>query len=149
MEENKVIHKCYHCGTEYEGNFCPECGAKWLELTFCPECGADYNGTSRFCTHCGYSFYGDKPFMAPYAPDNEEIKQKVQAANKKANEASANEHAGRPNFAYTEKFISVAMDYSDRKINLKKALELTKMKRSAFYYHLRRLKQFGVIDKAE
>ena len=32
--------KCVNCGTEYEGKFCPECGAKVAAgAKFCPECG--------------------------------------------------------------------------------------------------------------
>ncbi len=41
--------KCAKCGTEYEGNFCPNCGAK--KGLVCTKCGAEYEGD--FCTNCG------------------------------------------------------------------------------------------------
>jgi hypothetical protein len=40
---------CRKCGTEYDGNFCPNCGAK--KEMICPKCGAEYLGD--FCTNCG------------------------------------------------------------------------------------------------
>lgn len=46
---------CSNCGKEYEGNFCPACGAPAqpaapIELK-CPACGASVEG--KFCTCCG------------------------------------------------------------------------------------------------
>ena len=41
--------KCRNCETEFEGNFCPTCGAK-KEMK-CKKCGAEYVGD--FCTNCG------------------------------------------------------------------------------------------------
>lgn len=40
---------CKKCRTEYNGNFCPNCGTK-KEL-ICVKCGAEYVGD--FCTNCG------------------------------------------------------------------------------------------------
>ena len=51
-----MIHKCFKCGTEFEGNFCPECGEKYQEEKICPKCGAKQEGSARFCGSCGYSF---------------------------------------------------------------------------------------------
>ncbi|MBQ7340502.1 MAG: leucine-rich repeat protein [Clostridia bacterium] len=51
------MHKC-SCGTEFEGKFCPECGAKWEEDKVCPKCGAKSTGSSRFCNECGHPFVG-------------------------------------------------------------------------------------------
>lgn len=50
------MHKCYKCGKEFEGKFCPDCGAEWYEEKICPKCGAKLDGASRFCNECGYSF---------------------------------------------------------------------------------------------
>lgn len=50
------MHKCPNCGQEYEGKFCPNCGAQWQEEKTCPECGAKLLGSVRFCNECGYSF---------------------------------------------------------------------------------------------
>lgn len=50
------MHKCFKCGTEFEGKFCPECGTQWLETKNCPQCGAALAGSAKFCNNCGYSF---------------------------------------------------------------------------------------------
>ena len=45
--------KCKHCGSEFEGKFCPECGTKkpaddgWV----CTSCGTKNKG--KFCVECG------------------------------------------------------------------------------------------------
>ena len=44
------MHKCFKCGTEFDGTFCPTCEK------VCPECGANLPGEARFCNQCGYSF---------------------------------------------------------------------------------------------
>lgn len=49
-------HKCFKCGTKFDGNFCPECGEKWQESKTCPKCGATLAGNAKFCNECGYSF---------------------------------------------------------------------------------------------
>ena len=51
-----LMHKCPTCGTEFEGNFCPECGGKWEEEKKCPKCGKTLAGGVKFCPNCGYSF---------------------------------------------------------------------------------------------
>lgn len=50
------MHKCVRCGTEFEGSFCPECGAKWEDEKICPNCGAQLKTETKFCPQCGYSF---------------------------------------------------------------------------------------------
>lgn len=50
------MYKCINCGNEFEGNFCPECGAKRQEEIKCPECGAVLSPTAKFCNECGHSF---------------------------------------------------------------------------------------------
>lgn len=50
------MHKCAQCGAEFEGNFCPECGAKREDTKICPGCGAECKDKVRFCPDCGYSF---------------------------------------------------------------------------------------------
>ncbi len=54
------MHKCPKCGTEFSGNFCPECGEKWQEEKTCPQCGAKLSGGVRFCNECGYAFEKQK-----------------------------------------------------------------------------------------
>ncbi len=51
------MNKCPKCGTEFEGTFCPECGTKWMDKKTCPGCGARLDGSAKFCTYCGKSFY--------------------------------------------------------------------------------------------
>lgn len=50
------MHKCSNCGQEFEGKFCPNCGAKSEEEKICPNCGAKLAGSTRFCNECGYAF---------------------------------------------------------------------------------------------
>ncbi len=50
------MHKCFNCGKEFEGNFCPNCGEKYAEEKKCPKCGKILPGEARFCNDCGYSF---------------------------------------------------------------------------------------------
>ncbi len=50
------MHKCFKCGTEFEGGFCPECGTRFQEEKHCPQCGALLAGSAKFCNNCGYSF---------------------------------------------------------------------------------------------
>lgn len=54
-------HQCVSCGTVFEGNFCPECGAKWQDPALCPQCGAPKTEGAKFCSKCGYSFFGAAP----------------------------------------------------------------------------------------
>ena len=49
-------HKCFKCGTEFDGNFCPECGEKWEEGKTCPKCGKSLVRDVKFCPDCGHSF---------------------------------------------------------------------------------------------
>ncbi|MDE6402083.1 MAG: zinc ribbon domain-containing protein, partial [Clostridiales bacterium] len=49
------MHKCPNCRTEFDGKFCPECGAKWQDEKTCPNCGAILLGSARFCNECGYA----------------------------------------------------------------------------------------------
>ena len=46
--------KCKDCGTEYEGEFCPECGLPAERI--CPQCGKKGESAARFCNVCGYAF---------------------------------------------------------------------------------------------
>lgn len=46
--------KCKDCGTEYEGEFCPECGLPAERI--CPQCGRKGESGARFCNVCGYAF---------------------------------------------------------------------------------------------
>lgn len=50
------MNKCFKCGTEFEGSFCPNCGAMCEETKTCLKCGAQLDGQVKFCNHCGHSF---------------------------------------------------------------------------------------------
>lgn len=52
------MHKCLNCGKEYEGNFCPFCGAHMGEEKLCPKCGTHCSPNAKFCNNCGYAFDG-------------------------------------------------------------------------------------------
>lgn len=52
---------------------------------------------------------------------------------------------GRPSFVYTNDFLTVIDDYLKKRIPLKTAMRLLGLKQDNFYYHLRRIKQFGLI----
>lgn len=46
--------KCPKCGTEFQGNFCSNCGLRRNETAQkCPRCGTEYVG--KFCSNCGFS----------------------------------------------------------------------------------------------
>lgn len=72
------MHKCFKCGTEFDGKFCPNCGSKWEEEKLCPQCGANLPGEARFCTQCGYSFAEEKAEVAK--KPKQETPQKVFSA---------------------------------------------------------------------
>ncbi len=49
--------KCSNCGKEFEGRFCPECGARVQdEMDLCLVCGKERNDGEKFCSNCGYNF---------------------------------------------------------------------------------------------
>ncbi len=41
------MHKCTKCGTEFEGNFCPECGEKWYRENDYPACGTSVESEEK------------------------------------------------------------------------------------------------------
>ena len=51
---------CKKCGKEFEGAFCPYCGERnAIELPpECPVCSTPRKDQERFCSNCGYSYYG-------------------------------------------------------------------------------------------
>ena len=50
------MNKCPRCGTEFEGNWCPNCGAQINPVKICPNCKTKLKPEAKFCTECGYSF---------------------------------------------------------------------------------------------
>ncbi len=47
---------CKNCGTGFEGNFCPKCGTKHIQMPTslaCTRCGAIWPIGTNFCTNCG------------------------------------------------------------------------------------------------
>ena len=53
---------------------------------------------------------------------------------------------GRPCVEYTQEFIAAAEAFRKRQITLPQALERTGIKKSSFYYHLKRLAELGLIS---
>ena len=51
---------CKKCGKEFEGVFCPYCGERnAVELPpECPVCSTPRKDQEKFCSNCGYSYYG-------------------------------------------------------------------------------------------
>ena len=47
------MNKCRICGTEFEGNFCPNCGKRWQDTLVCVHCGAKIVDGAKYCTECG------------------------------------------------------------------------------------------------
>ena len=48
------MYKCTKCGQEFDGNFCPACGAKAVDPNGCPKCGAPLAAEDvKFCQVCG------------------------------------------------------------------------------------------------
>ena len=54
---------------------------------------------------------------------------------------------GRPCVEYTQEFIAAAEAFRKRQITLPQALERTGIKKSAFYYHLKKLEELGLIHR--
>ena len=52
---------------------------------------------------------------------------------------------GRPTSAYSDDFIRTAARFRAHEIGIDEALSTTSMKRSNFYYHLRRLTELGIL----
>lgn len=50
------MEKCSVCGTEFDGEFCPQCGKRVAKEKYCPQCGAIHSEDVKFCTKCGYAF---------------------------------------------------------------------------------------------
>lgn len=50
------MNKCYKCGAEFEGKFCPHCGTKYEVEKACPQCNTKLDGNAKFCNNCGYGF---------------------------------------------------------------------------------------------
>lgn len=47
------VWNCQKCGTETNGNFCKECGAKIEKYIICKECEKKVNEEDKYCTNCG------------------------------------------------------------------------------------------------
>lgn len=52
---------------------------------------------------------------------------------------------GRPQKNYSEDFTNAVRKFSDKTISLDQALNLTKLKRCNFYYHMHRLTELGYL----
>lgn len=78
------MHKCVKCGREFEGNFCPDCGERFLESKTCPECGSPCEGGASFCPQCGYSFTEEKGVKGGAIREGSEINEKLFKTTHKA-----------------------------------------------------------------
>ena len=84
------MHKCEHCGTEFDGNFCPHCGTP-APADVCPNCGAKLSPGSKFCPSCGTqigapekkSLSVKKPDRADIPPENLSPEEKKAAVAKR------------------------------------------------------------------
>ena len=50
------MNKCFKCGAEFDGVFCPQCGTKYEKENTCPNCQSVVDGGVKFCNYCGYQF---------------------------------------------------------------------------------------------
>ena len=53
---------------------------------------------------------------------------------------------GRPRLEYTEEFIATVADFLGKKITLAQALQKTGIKKSSFYYHVRRIEEKNLLQ---
>jgi len=53
------MYTCKHCGTEFNGKFCPECGAR--NEAVCPNCNAELAENAKFCPECGFALKDAAP----------------------------------------------------------------------------------------
>ena len=53
---------------------------------------------------------------------------------------------GRPTKQYSEEFIDIVSKFCKKIIPLSEALSATNMKQSSFYYHVKKLKEIGIVE---
>ena len=60
FKKERRIMVCKKCGKQFEGVFCPYCGERnATELpSECPVCSTPRKDQEKFCSNCGYSYYG-------------------------------------------------------------------------------------------
>ena len=71
------MHTCTDCGAEFEGNFCPECGAKRVDVVLCPRCFSEIKTAANYCTACGLKTAREEADEA--VPDGEALLSDVDA----------------------------------------------------------------------
>ena len=65
------MNKCKNCGSEFEGQTCPECGTIAENMFFCPNCGSKLEGNVKFCNHCGQKILEQQPAQTGRLDDSE------------------------------------------------------------------------------
>ena len=76
------MYHCSQCGTDFEGNFCPNCGTKRQEITACPACGAQVKTGAKFCGECGARLAAGQQLTPP--PQNNLTADPAQSAAQNA-----------------------------------------------------------------
>ena len=80
-----------------------------------------------------------------FAAEKEKARTTLQAQGiRKAKERGV--RFGRPRFEYSAEFIAAAEAFRKKQITLRQALERTGIKKSSFYYHLKRLVELGLVS---
>ena len=91
------------------------------------------------CSVCGVV----QEFLA-FAAEKERQRTTLQAQGiRKAKERGV--RFGRPRLKYTDEFIAAAKEYRSKKISLEQALQKTGVKKSSFYYHIKKLAELGYL----
>ncbi|MBQ8356622.1 MAG: zinc ribbon domain-containing protein [Clostridia bacterium] len=71
------MKKCLQCGTEYDGNFCPQCGAANQQGIHCPNCGALIGENAEFCANCGKKLHTAPVEEVKIDPSTEKLLHKL------------------------------------------------------------------------
>lgn len=84
-------------------------------------------------------------FVAENERDNIRARQKegIRAAQEKG------VRFGRPEYEYSQEFLTVATDYIEKRITSKEAMQKLGVGKSNFYYHIHKIKTLGIVTNAD